>query len=177
MKIVFKNFIFLDDMEIKEILNLRNLDYVRKNMINDEVISLENHKSFIASLKNQNFKKYFALFEDDKIVGSLNFVKNDNLTWGLYFKDEVNPIIKACATFLFLDYIFSFFEDDINSFVKKSNTNALSFNKNFGFEVLKEDKKFFYLKLSKKAWQEQKNLKLLKPIKKYLDKIEHNFID
>ena len=56
MKIVFKNFIFLNDIEKKDILELRNKEYVRENMINSEPISLENHIVFIESLKNKTGK-------------------------------------------------------------------------------------------------------------------------
>ncbi|HRL09907.1 MAG TPA: UDP-4-amino-4,6-dideoxy-N-acetyl-beta-L-altrosamine N-acetyltransferase, partial [Aliarcobacter sp.] len=86
MKIVFKNFIFLNDIEKKDILELRNKEYVRENMINSEPISLENHILFIESLKNKN-KTYFAIFFDNQLIGSLNIIKNEELIWGLYFKE------------------------------------------------------------------------------------------
>ena len=103
LKIVFKNFIFLNDIEKKDILELRNKEYVRENMINSEPISLENHILFIESLKNKN-KTYFAIFFDNQLIGSLNIIKNEELIWGLYFKEEANPIIKSCVTYLFLDF-------------------------------------------------------------------------
>ena len=84
LKIVFKNFIFLNDIEKKDILELRNKEYVRENMINSEPISLENHILFIESLKNKN-KTYFAIFFDNQLIGSLNITKNEELIWGLYF--------------------------------------------------------------------------------------------
>ncbi len=175
MKIFFKNFIYLDERETREILELRNQKYVKDNMANNETISLENHLTFINSLKTLKNRKYFAVLESSEIIGSLNFVKNEELSWGLYFKEDANPIIKSCATYLFLEFIFSKFDEEINSHVKKTNTQALGFNKNFGFKGFKEDEDFIYLKLSKTNWQNQKNSKLLKPIKRYLDKIEHKF--
>ena len=175
MKIFFKNFIYLDENEVKEILELRNQSYIKENMINSENISLENHINFINSLKTLENRKYFAILEEKKLIGSLNFVKNEELSWGLYFKEDTNPILKSCATYLFLDYIFSKFDEDLNSQVKKSNTLALNFNKNFGFKSFKDDEDFIYLKLSKTDWENQKNSKLLKPIKRYLDKIKFEF--
>ncbi|MCG3685627.1 hypothetical protein [Aliarcobacter butzleri] len=175
MKIVFKNFIFLDDSEAKEILELRNQSYIKENMINSENISLENHINFINSLKTLENRKYFAILEDNKIIGSLNYINNEDLSWGLYFKEDTNPIIKSCATYLFLDYVFGKFDEDLNSYVKKSNSIALAFNKNFGFKNFKDDEEFIYLKLSKSDWENQKNSKLLKPIKRYLDKIKFEF--
>ena len=175
LKIVFKNFIFLNDIEKKDILELRNKEYVRKNMINSEPISLENHILFIESLKENKNKTYFAIFFDNQLIGSLNITKNEELIWGLYFKEEANPIIKSCVTYIFLDFIFSKFNEDINSFVKRKNIQALNFNKNFGFEIFKDDEEYFYLKLSKELWKEKKNSNIIKPVKRYLDKIEYYF--
>ncbi len=106
MKIVFKNFIFLNDIEKKDILELRNKEYVRENMINSEPISLENHILFIESLKENKNKTYFAIFFDNQLIGSLNIIKNEELIWGLYFKEEANPIIKSCVTYLFFRFYF-----------------------------------------------------------------------
>jgi UDP-4-amino-4,6-dideoxy-N-acetyl-beta-L-altrosamine N-acetyltransferase len=146
-------------------------------MKNNETISLENHLHFINSLKTSENKKYFAILQKNEIIGSVYYVKNKELFFGLYFKEEINPILKSCVTYLFLEYIFNKFYEEINSFVKKSNIIALSFNKNFGFKNFEEDKEFIYLKLSSKNWENQKKSKLLKPIKKYLDKMEYQFRD
>ena len=175
LKIVFKNFIFLNDIEKKDILELRNKEYVRENMIYSEPISLDNHLLFIESLKENKNKTYFAIFFDNQLIGSLNIIKNEELIWGLYFKEEANPIIKSCVTYIFLDFIFSKFNEDINSFVKRKNIQALNFNKNFGFEIFKDDEEYFYLKLSKELWKEKKNSNIIKPVKRYLDKIEYYF--
>lgn len=71
-----------------------------------------------------------------------------------------------------------FLNDDIEkltSLVKKENIIAFGFNKNFGFELYKEDEEYFYLELEKQKWENRKNSKLLKPIKNYLDKINYEF--
>ena len=52
MKIVFKDFIFLNDIEIKDILELRNKRYIRENMKAKQIISFEKHINFVNSLKN-----------------------------------------------------------------------------------------------------------------------------
>lgn len=175
MKIFFKDFVFLNSSEKQEILSLRNQNYIRENMINSDIISLENHISFINSLKDEPNKKYFAIYVENELIGSLNFVKNEELSWGIYFKNETNPILKVVCTYLFLNFVFENFEEDINSFVKKTNTKAFGFNKNFGFETFREDGVYFYLKLSKSAWENHKNKKIIKPIQKYLAKIEYYF--
>ena len=175
MKIVFKDFISLNEKETKDILELRNKEYVRENMLNSEPIILENHLLFIESLKKNKNKTYFAIFFDNELIGSVNIIKNEELAWGLYFKEDANPIIKSCVTYLFLDFIFKKFNENINSFVKIKNIQALNFNKNFGFETFKEDENYYYFKLSKEAWEKRKNSKLIKPIKRYFDKIDCYF--
>lgn len=175
MKIVFKDFIFLNDIEIKDILELRNKRYIRENMKAKQIISFEKHINFVNSLKNIANKKYFAIFCENELLGSVNFINEEDIIWGLYFKDGINPILKSCLTYIFLDFLFKYLQKDINSFVKKINLQALNFNKNFGFKFFKEDEEYIYLRLSSKNWENHKNSRLLKPIKKYLDKIEYEF--
>ena len=167
---IFKNFIYLNESESREILRLRNQKQIRENMRESKKISLEDHMSFIKTLKTLNDRKYFALMIEEDILGSLNFVKDGKLFWGLYFKDEVNPMYKSLSCYIFLNYIFSKFDENLNSFIKKNNPQALSFNKSFGFSEYKSDEEYIYLKLSKKEWDEKKESKLLSPVKKYLSK-------
>ncbi len=47
MKIVFKEYSSLSKIQSQEILDIRNLDYIRKNMITNEIISLQNHLKWI----------------------------------------------------------------------------------------------------------------------------------
>ena len=177
MKIVFKNYSILNEQESFEILNIRNKDFIRKNMITNEIINLENHIKWINSLKNNLDKKYFAVLCENEVLGSCSWVKEkDEFTWGIFFKEEINPIISSSCTYLFLENCF--FNDKIEklgSLVKKENSIAFSFNKNFGFELYKEDEDGFYLELEKQKWENRKNSKLLKPIKNYLDKIDYEF--
>ena len=122
-------------------------------------------------------KKYFVVICENEIFGSCSWVKEKNeFTWGIFFKDGVNPIISSVCVYLFLENCF--FNEEINilgSLVKKENSGAFSFNKNFGFKIYKEDEEYFYLKLEKESWENNKNSRLIKSIKKYLDKIEYQF--
>lgn len=177
MKIVFKEYSSLSKNQSQEILDIRNLDYIRKNMITNEIISLQNHLKWIESLKTNLEKRYFAVICEDEVLGSCSWVKEENaFTWGIFFKDGVNPIISSCCAYLFLEHCF--FDEkikELGSLVKKENNIALNFNKNFGFKIYKEDEDYFYLKLEKEDWENNKNSRLIKSIKKYLDKIEYQF--
>lgn len=176
MKIIFKDYIKLNEKELMDILNLRNQRNIRENMIGSEIISLENHLSWIKTLEKSDNKRYFAIDFENEIVGSLSFVKNkEEVSWGVFFKNEINPFVSSTSTFIFLNFLFFDICENIYSSVKKENLKALSFNKNFGFELYKEDENYFYLELEKQKWENRKNSKLLKPIKNYLDKIDYEF--
>lgn len=176
MKIIFKDYIKLNEKELMDILNLRNQRNIRENMIGSEIISLENHLSWVKTLEKSDNKRYFAIDFENEIVGSLSFVKNkEEVSWGVFFKNEINPFVSSASTFVFLDFLFLNVCEELYSYVKKENLKAVSFNKSFGFKVYKEDEEYFYLNLQKLSWEKHKNSKLLKPIKNYLDKIEYSF--
>jgi len=177
MKIVFKNFTLLSDDESRDVLELRNQKQIRENMINSDEILLNEHKNFVETLKNSKNREYFAIIIENSIVGSVNYLKKQNISWGLYFADDVSPIVKSIVCYRFLDYIFSKFDEEIESFVKVTNTNAYEFNKNFGFRIFDENKEYLFLRLSKSVWQEQKEKRILKSIKKFIEKTEFIFED
>ena len=175
MKIIFKKFTLLSLEENQNLLEIRNSDYVRFHMENSNKIEYKDHLQFIEKLKNSS-SIYFSVILDSQIIGAVYVNQiNGNNYLGLYFKEEINPLISSISTFLFLDYIFLNIYQNLQSFVKKENSMAFSFNKNFGFELYKEDENYFYLELEKQKWENRKNSKLLKPIKNYLDKIDFEF--
>ena len=175
MKICFKEYSNLTKQESFDVLEIRNLDYIRKNMITNKIISYENHIKWCESLKTNLEKKYFAVFCNNEILGSCSWTNEEmGFIWGIFFKDGVNPIISSASAFLFLENCFKIDNiQNLNSLVKKENIIALNFNKNFGFELHKEDEEYFYLKLEKENWENIKNNRLIKSIQKYLDKIEY----
>lgn len=175
MKIFFKDYKNLDKEDLVLILNLRNQKKIRENMIDDKIISLENHFNWIKTLENNTCKKYFSVSLENEIIGSLSYVNdNQKISWGVFFKENINPFVTSSSTFIFLNYIFEI-SQTIYSSVKKGNLDAFNFNKNFGFKIYDEDENYFYLKLEKEEWENRKNLKLLKLIKNYLDKIDYEF--
>ncbi len=176
LKLIFKDYVNLNEKELVDILNLRNQKNIRENMANDELISLENHLNWVKTLEKNENKRYFAIDSENEIVGSLSFVKDKkDVNWGVFFKNEINPFVSSASTFVFLDFLFLNVCEELYSYVKKENLKAASFNKSFGFKVYKEDEEYFYLNLQKLSWEKHKNSKLLKPIKNYLDKIEYIF--
>ena len=64
-----------------EILNLRNLDDVRKWMVNPEVIPEENHFKFVETLKGNPNRLYFAVYKRGELVGTYNLTKEEEGIW------------------------------------------------------------------------------------------------
>lgn len=178
MKLEFKNFINLNEKEKIEILKIRNKRYIREKMSNISIIKKSNHLSWIKTLNNTKDNKYFAVISNNIIIGSVYFNINEKKEyfWGIYIDDNCSPILSSLSAYIFIEFLVNSINlQEIFSSVKKSNSVALNFNKNFGFEISKEDDEYFYLKLSKSSWENHKNTKIIKPIKKYLDKIEYYF--
>ena len=71
-KLVFKNFIKLNDEEKQLILNWRNSDRVRLKMNNQEILPLENHINWINNLKNRKDCVYYMLYVNQIPVGVID---------------------------------------------------------------------------------------------------------
>lgn len=72
-----ENFTFLDFIEMDEGMSrkvwaCRNHPEIRKWMVNQEMIPLENHIKFINGLKNNGNSRYYAVVQDRNFVGSVN---------------------------------------------------------------------------------------------------------
>lgn len=75
------NYIDCNREQQLEILNLRNLDDVRKWMVNPEIIQEDNHFKFVESLKRNPNRLYYAVYKDGFLVGTYNLTKGENGVW------------------------------------------------------------------------------------------------
>ena len=64
-----------------EILDLRNLDDVRKWMVTPEVIPEDNHFKFVETLKDNPNRLYYAVYKRGELVGTYNLTKEENGMW------------------------------------------------------------------------------------------------
>lgn len=168
-KIILKDYLLLSNDEHKNLLEIRNKDYIREVSLDSTVIEFENHLSFINSLKNSD-KKFFAIIFQDKIIGGVNvFNTNKKIKWGVFFLNEANLLVKSIVPLYFLNYIFEKYDkDEIFLDVKKSNINTISYDKNLGFEIFKEDDKIISMKMSKEKFQKEKEKSFLKRVVKQM---------
>ena len=75
------NYIDCNRRQNLEILRLRNLDDVRKWMVNPELISEENHFKFVESLKTNPDRLYYAVYKEGLLVGTYNLTKEKDGIW------------------------------------------------------------------------------------------------
>ena len=142
MKTIFlKNYIYLDEIEHKNLLAIRNSKSIQDVSFTKESISFKDHMAWVENLKNDKSKKYYAVIYGQKIVGGVNVFDLDaKVKWGIFFNDEVSLIIRSIIPIYFLDFIFRHYQkDEIFAEIKKSNANAISYNKSIGFKVVSED--------------------------------------
>lgn len=175
MKLKLKNFKLLTSADHKEILRLRNLNYVRLQMAQTKIISLESHLEWVSRLDAN--AQYYAVMVDDIIIGNLNFTEMNtqkkSCTWGCYFKEDVHAFIISAATIKFIDYLFKKIKiEELNLHTKKSNLNALSFDRSLGFCEFKRDSQYVYMTLSKTDWNSSQSNSLFQSINTKIDRID-----
>lgn len=182
MKLVFKDYIYLSLQEQKQLLEIRNLEYIRLQMKDDSMISLESHLGWIKNLASDTSSLYYVAIYNDKIVGGLSIVDVEHRTMqgnlGVFFTKQTSAFISSVSTYLVLDRIFNKFGiKQMSSEVKKTNSEAYKFNKSFGFIENRENSNddFYYLSLDFDKWN--RTNKLIKTIKKVAEKTQYAFLE
>ncbi len=94
--ILFVNFTSIEKTEKHlQILSLRNDERIRKFMFSDKIISLEEHLEFIERLRNDDKRLYWAAYDGELLVGSINLIdidyQNIRAKLGIY----TNPDLKG----------------------------------------------------------------------------------
>ncbi len=139
------NFIKLNHEEIALVLKWRNHQNIKKWMLNQKNITLQEHLNFIGSLKNSKTKDYFLVKEDDEYIGVVDL----NIDYlGIY----ANPNKKKLGDILLKEIInFAFNIKNISSLkakVFKENLSAIKLYTRFEFKTIKESDKFIIMELN-----------------------------
>lgn len=58
----------------KEIIKMRNDPRIRMFMFNDKIITLGEHLDFVSKLKNTKEKMYWAVYDENVFIGSINLI-------------------------------------------------------------------------------------------------------
>lgn len=124
----------------KALLEIRNSESIRKWMIDNSIISLDQHLSFIGNLEKSSTNYYYAVLKSNEILGGISVTNWDSkqrtCEWGCF----LNPKFFGFGLklgYLFIILIFHYFSAiKIYSTVKNDNTEAMEFNKALGFREL-----------------------------------------
>ena len=168
-KIKFENILKVND-EIKEkVRQWRNKEEIRKYMLNQHIITKEEHLNWIKSLKNRNDWKFWVVFVDEIPIGSVYLQSIDfkNLTsvWGFYIGED-DYLGKGLGKCILSKFLKMFFEEMnfkiLFTKVISSNIAALNIYKKFKFKMINDfldnQRKVVLLKFTKKDWSKWKGV-------------------
>lgn len=133
----FVNYTKLNKANKEKVLEYRNQKDVRKWMISNEEISLENHLNFINTLKKSTDKYYFAGFRNNVLIGGLSIVgcKSESCSVGLFMGKKFRGSGIELAYFSQL-YAFNFLNlKKIIIRVHIDNINAIDYNVFLGYKL------------------------------------------
>lgn len=136
----FKNYITLSAEQSAMVLECRNHPDVRKWMFTKEPIPIENHLAFVNSLKQTNSKFYWAVFNGDNYVGSVDITdintKEESCIWGFFLNPRYIGTGKGIdIEFVTLKLLFYFGFRTVRGEVNANNNNALNMHKLFGYTI------------------------------------------
>lgn len=140
MNIEFKDVSHWDDALIEQIRRWRNDDGIRRFMYQDDLISPEQHRRWLESIKANPTKKYWVPYVDGRPSGLVNLVnidrRNKNCEWAFYVADPLSQKtgLGRIAEFHTLDYVFLTLElEKLNCAVLDFNQAVINMHKGFGF--------------------------------------------
>lgn len=147
--IKLKNFTELTSQEIELIFKWRNDIYISQFM-KTKYIDFEEHLRFLKKLHQDSSKKYFLVFQDEQMIGVIDFVNitTKSCEFGLYAK----PNLKGVGQILMNEIIKYAFEilkiKNLKACIFKQNQRALNLYLKNNFYIYNEDEEMFYLELS-----------------------------
>jgi UDP-4-amino-4,6-dideoxy-N-acetyl-beta-L-altrosamine N-acetyltransferase len=129
----------MEEKDLEMVLKWRNSDHVRANSLNNQIITLDEHRSWFEKVKHSS-DAICMIFEcNRKILGVVNLTnidkKNNKCKWGFYLGEEDLP--KGTGTVMgYLGLEFAFDEigfRKITGEVLAFNTRSIQFHEKLGF--------------------------------------------
>ena len=135
----------------REILALRNLDVIRKWMVNQEIISEENHLKFVESLKKRKDRRYFAVYKKGILIGTYNLTKENNAVWerGIIANPEVQGKGETEKwERIILNNLPRYGIFTVTAKVKQDNLQSIRYHEKLGYLEVNREKEYIYFKLN-----------------------------
>ena len=91
MQVRLLDFTTLDTQLLTTVLAWRNHSDIRRWMLSDDEISLENHLRFVESLKNRADKRYFLVQREGESIGVIDFtdITQNSAEIGIYANPQM----------------------------------------------------------------------------------------
>lgn len=144
------NYIDCTAKQQKEIFSLRNLPEIRKWMTNPEIISWDNHLKFIELLRQNQNRKYYAIYNNGVLVGTYNLTNVFGTTWerGII----TTPIFQGTGSTTAMElFVLNTLPKDkfqvITAKVKLNNNRSIHYHKKFGYKETYRDHEYIYYKM------------------------------
>jgi UDP-4-amino-4,6-dideoxy-N-acetyl-beta-L-altrosamine N-acetyltransferase len=140
----------------KTLLEIRNNVSIRKWMIDDSIISLDDHLSFIDNLENSSTNYYYAVLKSGEILGGISVTnwnsKQRTCEWGCFLNPKFFGLGLTLG-YLFIRLIFNYFSA-IRIYAKAMNDNigAIQLNKAIGFKDLSVNDNIINYELRNDIW-------------------------
>ena len=134
------NFTELSLADKKMVLEWRNHLSIRKWMFTQEEITLENHLSYIDSLKTKSDRVYFLLKEQGNSIGVVDYKDIDFIKSKAFIGIYAKPNLRGVGNILMKEIInYGFFELKLNCLISEvldSNNSAIKLYNRYGFEEI-----------------------------------------
>jgi len=146
------------------ILEIRNQHHIRKNMINDQIIKVNDHINWLKNNITDKKNIFYLIYVKKKIAGLIRFIIRDNeADWSFYLEKNCKNIYGAYVEYLAIERIFRLKKIDIlRCQVLSNNIRIVSLHKKFGFTINKIEKEIlhrensyldlFFLENNKESW-------------------------
>ncbi len=172
-----------------ELLQWRNQEYVRKNMMDSEIISVEKHMSFLEKMKKEEGKKYYLMFYNNNPVAVLNFdSEGEMIESGMYL---VRQEYLSCGYGLIAEYAKDKYvfenrkKEKLVTRVLEHNKKTLKFHERLNKKIIEksiiiksngESENLYTFIIDREWWNQQKYL-LQEKIEMIFNKNEIAWID
>jgi len=153
--------------DIQEKVRLwRNKEDIKKYMVNQHIITKEEHFKWLENLKHRNDQKSWVVFFNNIPIGTFSLQNIDykklTLESGFYIgaDDYRGSGIGAIIVYIMLEYFFNILKfRALNGVVLEKNTSVIRMHKKFGFKIKKKKSAFkknkdkeIFLKIKKTEW-------------------------
>lgn len=169
--IQFEDINYLNPDEVLKIRDIRNEKNIRKNMTNDNKISIKEHLEWKNNFEISKSNFFYGIKYNYDLVGGLSLKgynkKSLSGEWAFYISEKKNFIgLGASVEFLAIKYFFDFFKlRKLYCYVLNHNLEVIKLHRKFGFKETSFDNYFqnntltkhifgaIYLSLEKNNWK------------------------